>query len=86
LQRIQAIANKNERLVAVVNRFLLPRIPSREETEHLEEVARLQAEQKEREATPQASWTEFIDKLREDPDQLRRLPAPTKENIDARLY
>ncbi|MDP9089327.1 MAG: hypothetical protein M3O26_11400 [Pseudomonadota bacterium] len=86
LQRIQAIANKNEGLVAVVNRFLVPRIPSREETEHLEEMARLQAEQTEREATQQTSWTEFIDKLREDPDKLRRLPAPTKENIDARLY
>jgi hypothetical protein len=86
LQRIKAIANQDQALSAVVNRFLVPRVPSREETEHLEEMARLQAEQTEREAAQRASWTDFIDKLREDPDQLRCLPAPTKENIDARLY
>ena len=33
-----------------------------------------------------AQWVEFIKRLRENPGQLREIPAPTAEGVDARLY
>jgi hypothetical protein len=32
------------------------------------------------------SWLEFIDRLRKDPDQLRRVRPPTAEGVDTRVY
>lgn len=86
LEKIQRVAAGNSELSAMVDRHLVPRVPLPEETEQREQIDRLNAEHAEREAQQQAGWTEFIDKLREDPDQLRRLPVPTRENIDARMY
>jgi hypothetical protein len=86
LQRIRAIADQDPSLVAVIDRFLVPRVPSRHETEHQEAMARLQAEHAERDAARQKSWAEFIQNLRKAPNQLHSLPAPTKEQVDSRLY
>jgi hypothetical protein len=77
LRQSREATNQSSALTDVVNRSLEPPVPSSAQLEHQEELAGLQAE---RECAAQRSWTEFIANLKRDPDQLRRLAAPTREN------
>jgi hypothetical protein len=50
------------------------------------ETARLQKKAEKERAARDQSWVEFLDGLRSDPDQLRKIPPPTATTVDARLF
>jgi hypothetical protein len=84
IARIEDAARSDPELTAIVENWRHPPPPPPSPEERKYEALRKKraAEQAERDQ----SWVDFINRLREDPDQLRAIPAPTPEGVDARLF
>jgi hypothetical protein len=86
LQRIRSAVASRSDLLQAMDSWLTPRQPSAEEVATNSELARIQAEHKEHERERDNSWKTFIAELQADPDQLRRIPPPALDSVDARLF
>lgn len=86
LERIRSALASRPELLKAMEAWLTPRQPSGEEVATNAELERLQAERREQEEERDASWKTFVKELRADPDQLRRIPPPSPEGVDARLF
>jgi hypothetical protein len=86
LARIEGAARSDPAMAAIVQHWVNPPEPplaqAREERKYEALRKRRAAEQADRDR----SWVEFIERLRENPEQLRKIPAPTPEGVDARLH
>jgi hypothetical protein len=86
LGRIRAMAETDPILADALQVWLTPRAVSPYEEESRQQIAAMETQRAEQEATRQKSWKEFLDPLRANPDQLRQIPPPTPQNIDGRLF
>ncbi|MHB1765535.1 MAG: hypothetical protein ACYCS1_08410 [Gammaproteobacteria bacterium] len=86
LTRIRTVMDEDAVMADVVTTWLKPKVPSDWEVEHQERMAAMDAERNRREKEQSDSWNEFLDSLRNNPDQLRHIPAPTRDNVDGRLF
>jgi len=85
LDEIRTAAGHSE-AAAVVAEWLAPRVAS-DTSQEWERKQRLRQKAEEAaQAKTDASWIDFADRLRADPDQLRSLSPPTAAGIDSRLY
>jgi hypothetical protein len=66
--------------------WLAPRQPSADELASNAELGAIHVEHREQERVRDDSWKTFIAELKADPDQLRGIPAPAEEGVDARLF
>jgi hypothetical protein len=86
LARIESAARTDPVLAAIVQDWIRPpKLPP----EQVKEERKYEALRKKRaaeQADRDRSWVEFIERLRENPGQLREIPAPTHEGVDTRLY
>lgn len=86
LERLKAIGSRHPEVAAVANEWMAPREAPDGVTAQRERIRRTSEANAIAAAQRDKSWLEFAARLRADPNQLRRLPPPTAEGIDARLY
>jgi hypothetical protein len=86
LARIEAAVGSDPTLAAIVRHWIRPPEPPPEQVKEERKYEALRKQNAEEQAERDRSWTEFIKRLRENPGQLREIPAPTAEAADARLY
>lgn len=86
LARIEGAAGDDPVLAAIVQHWTCPSEPPPDQVKEEREHEALRKKRAEERAERDRSWVEFIKRLRENPDQLREIPAPTPEGVDARLY
>lgn len=86
LDRIRPLADSNAATRDYLDAVLSPRALPEEELRYIRE-AEVRREQHEAElAERDRGWAKFVDDLRANPEQLRQLPPPTRENVDGRLF
>ena len=83
---IEGAAGADPALAAIVQHWICPPEPPREQVKEERKYEALRKKHAEEQAARDRSWVEFIGRLRENPGQLREIPAPTPEGADARLY
>jgi hypothetical protein len=86
LAEIERVARADAAMQGAYNVWLNPPPPSPEQMAHDREMNELRERTEAEHAARDRSWLEFIDGLRKDPNQLRRVPPPSAEVIDGRLY
>jgi hypothetical protein len=86
LSRIEAVARADPAMLSIFEFWVNPPPRSRELEAQEQEFAAMAKEAEEQRAARDRSWLEFVESLRRDPDQLRRLRPISKEGVDARLY
>jgi len=86
LQRIQKVADANATVADVLAEWLRPVDPEREARRLEMEVRRQERRNAIASARADRSWIEFAERLRGDPDLLRRIPPPTPEGVNGMLY
>ena len=86
LNQIRAAAADNQKLLAAIDAWVLPRALSPQEKQLNKQIAVSRAKRAKEEAKRNKSWIEFVDRLNADPDQLRNPIPPTKERIDGRVF
>ena len=86
LQQIAGVARSNPATLVVYEAWLNPPSPSAEQAAHDQQMAELSKRDEAERAAREESWLEFVDDLRKDPNQLRRVRPPTAEGADTRVY
>src|SRR5262249_14150222 len=86
MAQIEAVAGGDAVMAATVANWVNPPAPPPEQPVQARERAALQERNRVARAERDRSWVEFVGRLRATPDQLRAIPAPTAEGVDARLY
>jgi len=86
LDRIRAPAQAYAGTRDYLNAMLSPVPVSDEERRQNEEFAAARAKHEADQVGRDRSWAAFVDELRADPSQLRRLSPPTREKVDGRLF
>lgn len=86
LERIERVAQRDPVLLGDYRAWITPRTMSAEEAAQEERWKAVRERNFVDRAAREASWIEFAERLRKDPDELRRLRPPTAEGVDARLF
>jgi hypothetical protein len=86
LARIEDAAHSDPALTAIVQNWLHPPDPPPAQLKEERKYEALRKKHAKEQAGRDRSWVEFIKRLRENPDQLRVIPPPTREGADARLF
>jgi hypothetical protein len=86
LARIEEAAGVDPVLDTIVQYWVRPPEPASEKIKQAGKYKALRKQRAEEQAARDRSWVEFINRLRENPSQLRNIPPPTPEGVDARLY
>lgn len=86
IEQIKAVASDLPATATLVEGWLAPPAPSPVEAKFEQEQAAHRARRSIEEAKRKKSWRDFVARLQADPDQLRRLPAPKPDNINADLF
>jgi hypothetical protein len=84
--RIEAVATTDPAMQSAFTTWMRP--PARDpalmaQERELREIQQLNAAQR---AAADQSWREFVERLRNDPEQLRNLTPTTEDTVDSRLY
>jgi hypothetical protein len=86
IAKIEAAARTDAATQSAYEFWQNPPPPSPEEIARDREINELRAKTEAEHAARDRSWLEFIDGLRNDPNQLRQVRPPSVEGIDGRLY
>ncbi len=86
LKQIEHVAGTDKAMRAKVREWTTPRETSEEMLRFQRRRAALAAQNKRERAKVTASWQYFVNELRADPNQLRKLTSPTATTVDERLH
>jgi len=86
LARVEHAVRGDAALSAIVQHWLHPPGPAPALLAEEHKYKALRKKRAAEQAARDRSWLDFIKRLRENPTQLRSLPAPTSEGVDARLH
>jgi hypothetical protein len=86
LDRIRPLADRTTATRDCLNAVLSPRPISEEELRYTRESQAMREQREAGLAERDRGWAKFVDDLRANPEQLRHLAPPTRENVDGRLY
>jgi hypothetical protein len=86
LEQIRAVADADPDTAVVLRAWITPPVVSPEEADARRQIALIEARQAEELSVAQRAWNDFLEPLRADPGILRRIPPPTGERVDVRLF
>ena len=86
LRDATAAANGSATLLAAIELWKNPAPTSAHQLRLDESHAKYEAESREREARRKASWSAFVSRIRNTPEELESLVHPSSKGIDARIY
>ncbi|RBB35784.1 hypothetical protein DPV79_27625 [Burkholderia reimsis] len=84
--RIAGVAATNAEMQAAYVEWMTPRVKSADEIKSEEELAETMREVESERSQQEQSWIAFIEDLRANPEQLRRLNPTTTTSVDGRMY
>lgn len=86
MTRIEAAATGSAAMRAAISDWLHPPEESAELRRGEAELRDVQAKGKKQRADAEQSWVDFVESLRNDPEPLRDIRAPTESSVDPRLH
>ena len=86
LARIRAIGGAHAEVATLIDDWTRPRSPSEKERAHQRKMRHIERRSALKLAERDELWRDFADRLRADPDQLRKIQPPSDEGMDVRLY
>jgi len=86
LRQATEATNGSEPLLEAIDFWLKPQVQTQQQSRLEESRAKYEAESQDREQKRKASWSAFVERIRNDPAQLKTLAPPNHEGIDARIY